>query len=310
MSQPNAPLYWLMPGETPLGPYPVEEILSQIQAGNCTWTTKASLVGSQTWTPLNQLLTLAPVATLASGSEPPVPPLPNPPAAPPSSGGSLFSSKGAKYIIFALAAVVIFFVWGNLGNSSSLSPQQVCRAFFSANSANEVKKYVTPNLYAAVDMLAAQPEFGSEDNAKWELTSEQPAPAQAGGGFYVGYRGHSHDAEGLMTMEGVFHVMDQSGWKVHDWYIFSINGQAVQPPISLAREYEFFRDPQSSAVANRQMTNDKKQAQQWYSNKQLNFVAGVALAKSGLLKWVGAIIGVIVFGVIGFFNKPQAKPAK
>lgn len=114
----------------------------------------------------------------------------------------------------------------------------------------------------------------------------------------------------LITIEGVFHLIDQSGWKIQDWYLFSINGQTLEPPISLAREYEFFRDPQNPAVAGRQMTDAKKQAQQWHNTNKLPLLAGVAIAKSGLGKWLGAIIGVVVFGIIGFFNKPQTKPVK
>jgi len=306
----DTPTYWLMPGDTPVGPYRAEEILAQIQAGSCSWTTKASQVGSQTWTPLNQLLTLAPVATFATGTETIAAPDAKSPPSSVDSPGSLFSSKSAKFIIFGLAAIVVYFVWSGAGSSSSLSPQQVCQAFFSAKNVSEARKYVTPNLYAALDMVAAQPDFGSDDDIKLELTSEQPAPAQAGGGYYVGYRAHSRDAKGLQTMEGVFQVMDQSGWKVYDWYIFSINGEAVQPPLSLAREYEFFRDPQNPAVAGRQMTDAKKQAQQWHNTNKLPLLAGVAIAKSGLGKWLVGIIGVVVFGIIGFFNKLQTKPAK
>lgn len=313
--QPHDSTFWLMPGETPIGPYRADEILAQIQTGSCSWTTKASQVGSQTWLPLNQLLTLAPVAILATGSEtsasttvaPSTPPLQQ-------ETGKLFSTPRSKYIVITLGAIVaIYYFWNTGFGGTSMSPQQVCHAFFSAKNVAQARKYVTPNLHAAMDMVATQPDFGSDDdNGKLELTSEQPAPSQAGGGYYVGYRAHSRDANGLQTMEGVFQVMDQSGWKVHDWFIFAINGQNVQPPISLAKEYEFFRDPQSPAVAGRQMTEAKKQAQQWYSNKQLNFVAATALFKSGLGKWIVGIIAVVGVAIVGFFKNQQgsSKPSK
>lgn len=301
--------YWLMPGETPIGPYRANEILAQIQAGSCFWTTKASMVGSHIWAPLNQLLTLAPVASLATGQEysaaaTVAASAPNPQQA----TGKLFSTPRSMYIVIALGAfAAIYYFWTTGFGGSSMSPQQVCHAFFTAKTVAEARKFVTPNLYSAMDMFAKQPDFGSDDdNGKLELTSEQPAPSQAGGGYYVGYRAHSRDANGLQTMEGVFQVMDQSGWKVYDWYIFAINGQPVQPPISLAREYEFFRDPQNPTVEGRPMTDAKKQAQHWYNNKQLNFVAATALIKSGLGKWVVGIIAVVGVAIIGFFRNQRS----
>ncbi len=300
--------YWLMPGETPIGPYRADEILAQIQAGSCSWTTKASLVGSQTWVPLNQLLTLAPVASLATGPEISAAatvaasvPLPQ------QETGKLFSTPRSKYIVIALAAfAAIYYFWNTGFGGSSMSPQQVCHAFFAAKNVTEAKKYATPNLYAAVDLVMSQPDFASESNENLELSTEQPAPTQAGGGYYVGYRVHYKEAGTLLTFQGVFHVLDQSGWKVHDWYIFSMNGQAIEPPLSLAREYEFFRDPKSPAVVGRQMTDAKKQAQQWYNNKQLNFVAATALFKSGLGKWLVGIIVVLGVAIVGYFKNQQA----
>lgn len=312
MSPPDAPRYWLLPGETPVGPYLMEEILSQIQAGTCNWTTKASLVGSQQWTPLNQLLTLAPVASVASGSEPSTVQSATPPSTTPASRPGYFS-EGAKFAIFALAAAsVIYFFWSISTGNSSLTPQQVCQAMFSAKTITEARKYVTPNLHAALDMLATQPDFGTDENEKLELTSEQPAPLQMGGGYYVGYRFHFPDAGRIATCEGVFHVLNQSGFKVHDWYIFSMNGQTIEPPLSLAREYEFFRNPQSPAVAERQMTDAKKQAQQWHNtnNNNLARAAGFALFKSGLGKGLLVIIGAVIVGIIGFVKNKQSSPSK
>lgn len=307
--------YWLMPGETPLGPYRTEEILAQIQACSCTWTTKASLVGSQTWVPLNQLLTLAPVAALATGSESAASPPPVTPTVTPSTRGSIFSSPATKYFLLALLVLVLYLMVRDGGGwmRSSMTPQQACQALFSSKNATEARKYVTPNLNAALDMLAAQGEFEQDNSEKLELSSEQAAPLQAGGGYYVAYRIHYREAGVLTTFDGVFHVVDHSGYKVNDWFIFSHNGQAIEPPLSLAREYEFFRDPQNPAVATRQMTEAKKQAQQWHAknNNQLIRVAGHALVNGGLGKWLLVVIGGIGVAVVGFFkNQTSATPSK
>jgi len=308
MPPPDAPTYWLMPGETPLGPYRTEEILAQIKAGFCSWTTKASLVGSQAWIPLNQLLMLAPVAKLATGSDAPPAPAVSPASSQPQR--SLFSSSRIRTVIVTVVGItLIYWLWNSVSGGWSLSVQQVCQAFVSAKTVTEARQYVTPNLYAALDVLATQPDGGSDDG-NLELSAEQPAPTEAGGGYYVGYRAHFRDINGMMIIEGVFHVMNQSGWKVHDWFLFSVNGQSIEPPLSIAREYEFFRDPQHPTVVTRQATDAKKQAQQWHSNIKIPPGAGAALAKSGLGKWLGAIIGVVVAGIVGLFHKRQATSAR
>lgn len=196
---------------------------------------------------------------------------------------------------------------------TSMTPPQVCQALFASKNVTEARKYITPNLNALFDMLAQQGEIGTDNSEKLELSSEQAAPLQAGGGYYVAYRIHYREAGVLTTFDGVFHVVDQSGYKVNDWYVFSHNGQAIEPPLSLAREYEFFRDPQNPAVANRQMTDAKKQAQQWHArnNNQLFRAAGHLLVNGGLGKWIVVVIGGVGVAIVGFFkNQISTSPSK
>lgn len=297
--------YWLMPGDTPQGPYSVEEILQQIQAGTCTWTTKASLVGSQSWMPLNQLLTLAPVAQVAPAKAP----VGTPPKATHAPGWSPVE-KSILFVVVLIACWCAWYFFVNDTSSSRLSPQrEVCQKLIDTKNVNEAMKLVTPNMYSATQAVYALPDTSPTDD-KLELLDEEPALPQHGGGYYIGYKMHIRDNQETSILEGVFHVIHQSGWKVHDWYVCKGNGQNIEPPLSMAREYMYFMDPQNTNAAQRPHTDSKQQVKQWYDNKNVVRAGGYLLAKPGLGKGAMLVIGAIVMGIYGFFSQRSKSTSK
>lgn len=306
MPSENAVLtYWLMPGDTPQEPYPVEEILQQIQAGTCTWTTKASLVGSQSWMPLNQLLTLAPVAQVAPANAPV--------GTPPNATHAPGWSPSEKLILLTVVLIACWCAWTFFfsdTNSSRMSPQrEVCQKLVETKNVNDAMKLVTPNLYSSTQAMFALPDSAPNSDDKLDLLDEEPALPQHGGGFYVGYRMQTRDNQDKIVIEGVFHVVNQSGWKVHDWYVCKGNGQNIEPPISMAREYMYFFDPQNVNLAQRTNTDSKQQVKQCYDKNLVRWGSAV-LAKPGLGKGVMLVIGAIVMGIYGYFSQRSSSTTK
>ena len=299
------PMYWLMPGDTRLGPHPAEEILQQIQAGSCTWVTKASLVGSQSWVPLNQLLTLAPVAQVAPAHAPVGTP-PKPTHAP----GWSPVEKSILLGVVLIACWCAWYFFFNDTSSSRLSPQRdVCQKLVDTKNVNEAMKLVTPNMYSATQAVYALPDTSPTDD-KLELLDEEPALPQHGGGYYIGYKMHIRDNQQTSVLEGVFHVVNQSGWKVNDWFICKGNGQNVEPPISMAREYMYFIDPQNANQVQRTNTDSKQKVKQWYDDKNVVRAGGYFLGRPGVGKGIVLVIGAIAMGIYGLFSQRSSTTNK
>jgi hypothetical protein len=75
--------YWLMQGETPVGPYDVQKIHAKLVAGEITWQTKACPVGAGSWLPLVQVPGLGPINAAPVKVMPGVPPVEVMPEVPP-----------------------------------------------------------------------------------------------------------------------------------------------------------------------------------------------------------------------------------
>ena len=261
----NDACYWILASETPIGPFSSSEILAQIQSGKCQWTTMACMVGGATWQPLNQVFSHAPLAALAVEPSPAdvhTPIATTTSKAIPAAGSN--SSRLALVLGIVVFGSVAYWLYSSFF-AVSLSPQQVCHAFNFAKSPQEAKNYATPNMYACLGVLFTQAD--DSDDGSFELSVEQPAPSQIGG-VYVGFQVNVKAENPPVVMYGVFHLLNQSGWKVNDMILISFNGQSIDPPISAALEYEFFRDPQHTVVTDRQSTDAKMQAQQWHTTNR------------------------------------------
>jgi len=310
-SQTNDARYWILVGEIPTGPFTSSEILAQIQSGKCQWITMSCVVGGAMWLPLNQVLPHAPLAALAVEQSP----ADNTAAHGTTSQAIPTPRSNSSHLTLLVVIVglglVAYWLYSTFFAEVSLSPQQVCQAFNFAKSPQEAKNYATPNMYAALGVLFIQTD--DSDDGSFELTAEQPAPSQIGGD-YVGFQVHLKAEKSPIVMHGVFHLLNQSGWKVNDMIFISINDQSIDPPISVAREYEFFRDPQHPIVTQRQLTDAKIQAQQWHTNTQVRNttlrLAGAVVAKSSIGKWIASVIGVILVGIYGLFNKRKTDPGQ
>ncbi|MFL5329992.1 MAG: hypothetical protein ACJ8C4_13890 [Gemmataceae bacterium] len=114
-------------------------------------------------------------------------------------------------------------------------PRQVCEKFIAAGTAKEAAKYTTGKLLPALDALFRLPQDGQPNH--FELTGEEPAPADVGG-YLVGCRNTSVEAGRPLHVEGIFHLVQWSGeWKIDELYFTSVNGQAFENWLAVSVNY-------------------------------------------------------------------------
>lgn len=115
-----------------------------------------------------------------------------------------------------------------------LEPAEVCMRVAKAKDSKAAEPYVTLNLLPALREMDKHPD---ESRFEFEATSEVQAPANVGGRL-VGFRWVTSDAGQVVSMEGVFHVVERNGvWKVEDIIVTGANGQMLPESVSLAQDY-------------------------------------------------------------------------
>ena len=181
-----------------------------------------------------------------------------------------------------------------------LEPRQVCEKFNQARTEQEMKKYATLNLWPALATLARMED--SEDPGEFELTGEEPAPANVGG-YLVGHRMVFKEGNNHTQIEGVFHLVDRQGeWKIEDIYFTSIDRQPLENWLSIAKDYQQLaataREKGKAAAPPKSSTKTPASGQkEWYENRGFQHSAGRGIAhffSSG----GGKVVGVVLLGIV------------
>ena len=181
-----------------------------------------------------------------------------------------------------------------------LEPRQVCEKFAQARTEQEMKKYATLNLWPALATLAKMED--SKDPGEFELTGEEPAPANVGG-YLVGHRMVFKEGGNHTQVEGVFHLVDRQGeWKIEDIYFTSINRQPLEDWLSIAKDYQQMaaasRDKgKADALAKMSPKTPASAQKEWYENRGVQHAAGRGIShffSSG----GGKAVGVVLLGII------------
>ena len=235
--------YWILSDGPPTGPFDVAEIQAKLASSEFTPEMKYCRVGDQEWLPLSNFATqstssddAAAVATGAAANadrDPtpgsPVPPASStaPPLGKPAIGSDIVIGAGVLATVLLLIGLAIW--W--------LTPRQVVERFVAADTLGELTKYSTTNLHSALRAMDNLDDT-SDPADRFELTQDRPAPAGIGG-HYVGCSFRFRDPEtNVITLgAGYFHLIEVDGWKIEDIYFTAVNGEALEAPYSIARNY-------------------------------------------------------------------------
>lgn len=246
------PCYWLLSDGPPFGPFAAMEIQTKLASSEFTPEMKYCRVGDQVWLPLANFA--ADIANSDNTAPLSVDPAPNPDQ----EGrldGSLDPARASRTPPtnrrlereVVIGAGVLAGVLLSIGLAcwwlTPLTPRQVAERFTSADTLNDLLKYSTVNLHPALRAMHS-PDDTSDPADRFELTQDRPAPA-AIGGHYVGCSFRFRDAETKVITNGAgfFHLIEADGWKIEDIYFTAVNGEALESPYSLARNYRSFLPP-------------------------------------------------------------------
>jgi len=314
--------YWLLVGGVPAGPFAAEELLARLARGEATPDCLVCPVGGASWEPVKHQ------APLGGTPLPPPVPAAAAPAAPVPGGVDTPSPNrvtaahltqaltpwvrrllASPVLLVAgvglLAYLAVSFVVRPGGNG----PREVCARFCAARTAPEVRDITTPNLHPILAELFRLPSAG--DEGKCQLTESSPAPREVGG-YFVGF--HIQDADDAgnpTTIEGVFHVRDQGGWKVDDVIFLSMNQGPLERPVSMAQDYwPLINKPAPFRAGGRASVAVCRAAEEWFADPQRRGQLRKAQANAARLNAKGWMVVVLVFGAVaGGFRKKRGAAA-
>lgn len=325
MSQaPPATQFWLMPGDTPAGPFTVQQVHAELASGRVTWRTPACLVGGSQWQPLLETPGVGPAARSQGATELPVaisdasgPSLPIPilvppratlapsPATPPSSferfkaemlgwfrsGEPSARAFKATGVVLALAfCAYCLFQWAR-----PLSAKEVCERFGVCKSATDAKSYVTARMYPVVDAFFAEGDADPNIEASFTDEVEGPQPGTKRVGFRL--QGFMQEAGGRVGLEGYFALVSTGGWRIDDIVISGLDGASMPGPASMVEAYA----PAPTSRLGGSVGDD------WISrNRMPGLKLGSGKPQKGWSealnpvknRWVGMAIVAVVAGVI------------
>jgi hypothetical protein len=244
--------YWILAEGPPTGPFDVAEIQAKLASSEFTPEMKYCRVGERAWLPLANFAVH--IASIASDAPPtmeaaanadrdptpagPVPPPSStaPPLAKPAIGSDVVIGAGVLATVLLLIGLAIWWL-------TPLTPRQVVERFVAAETVGELTKYSTTNLHPALRAMVAVDDT-SDPADRFELTQDRPAPVGFGG-HYVGCSFRFRDPEtNVITLgAGYFHLIEVDGWKIEDIYFTAVNGEALEAPYSIARNYHTLFPP-------------------------------------------------------------------
>ncbi len=231
---------------------------------------------------------------------------------------------GAPLALLAFGALVV-------GPLLPLEPREVCERFGRARTAKEAQAYCTLNMQPFLEAAFRQQQ-SSDSKDSFEFKQEGDAPAEMGG-YLVGFRGlfYFPEKRRQTQIDGVFHLIKSSGWKIEDMYLVAVDHQQLEEPISVAHYYLLLQEqqPQPQQVAQPdpayETTNQPQprqlarplagsetskgapsKAKEWYSDPKVQ--AGAGRAASRLLVYEGgkplmALLLAVGAGVAALFRR-------
>jgi hypothetical protein len=263
------PVFWVLSGEVPTGPYSLDQLHDRLASGELSWQTPACPVGASRWLPLLRTPGVGPasdspaptgpvgeeVTVTAGRSEPGatpnadaasatlIPSEPRHPAipSPPPSAASTTDRSPPSRISFALALAALLAGIGFVGYwlydwLRPATATEVCELMEKATTAEEAKRYCTTRMHRMLHELYADPtNLNPNDHFVFTRETDGPKP----GTKLVGFRGSVFfPAEGgRFQMEGHLVLIDSGGWKVDDMVVSGVEGVSLPGPVSMVDEY-------------------------------------------------------------------------
>lgn len=238
--------YWILSEGPPTGPFDAADIQAKLASSEFTPEMKYCRVGDHEWLPLANFTEYIPsidgdapptTDAAANADRDPTPVsavLPTPSTAPslakPALGADVVIGAGVLTTVLLLIGLAIWWL-------TPLTPRQVVERFVAADTLGELTKYSTTNLHPALRAMVAVDDT-SDPADRFELTQDRTAPAGIGG-HYVGCSFRFRDSEtNVITLgAGYFHLIEVDGWKIEDIYFTAVNGETLETPYSIARNY-------------------------------------------------------------------------
>ena len=197
-----------------------------------------------------------------------------------------------------------------------LEPREVCERFWRARSEEEMKKYVTLNLWPALNTLAKPSNTKAKSISHFEMLSDGLTPPGVGG-YFVEFRTINMEGGRDHRTEGVFHLFQQDGnWKIEEVYLTSQNRRPWNPWFAISKEYPSLQiGPQDQGPLAMQPHPPERrpevapQEKKWFEQPAVAEAAGkgiIAFLSTKAGKRTAATIGFVLVGIvvtIGRFGK-------
>ncbi len=108
--------------------------------------------------------------------------------------------------------------------------------------------YSTVNLVPAHETLVGLPK---ENGLRgFEMTEDEPAPPEMGGGYLVGMRGWLVWSGRRIQVYAMYHLLRRNEqWRVEEIYILALDRQPVERQIALSTDYDLLKHPTGSPPA-------------------------------------------------------------
>lgn len=228
--------YWLLVNNVPQGPFSALDLHAKLKSGEINWDSMVCQVGQPTWQPMQSTPSLVPQAQHSEPS-PTVPVVASSTTQWPGQSKLLALLKNPelkKYVLYGLAtALVLGLIWYFI--PSPQSPVEPCYRFFAAKDIIDLRAVSTPNLHPIFNAMYQGPVHNLGQNLRF--IDQSPAPSRFQGHFVSFYFEDVDDQQQPVSMEGIFHLLDQGGWKIEDIYLTTMNNRVLDKPISMAHEY-------------------------------------------------------------------------
>lgn len=306
----NAKQFWLLQDSTPTGPFPVQELHSKLANSEITWDAMVCEVGQAQWLPMKATPTLVPQATAVPDTS--IQPSKNAETGSSTDAAQAPSKQEANWwyeqrYVAAFIAIVIgaLFLW------TYFSPKQVshveaCYRYFAGKNIIELRDATTSNMHPIMNEMFKGPVNNLGNNLRF--IDQSPAPSGYFGHFVSFYFDDVDEQQQVLSIEGVFHVIDQGGWKVNDIYLVSLNNRMLDKPISMAHEYWPLIGKETPSNSKMKATIFKgNEVMKWYQDpteRERLRKAGSSLTNITSRGW-GVLIVFAVMAIAGFLKKSK-----
>jgi len=299
MQHPDSIKYWLLINNVPQGPFSALDLHAKLKTGEINWDSMVCQVGQPIWLAMRSTPSLVPQAQHSEPS-PPVPVVATPTTQWPGQGKLqelLKKPELKKYVLYGLAAALVMgVIWYFI--PSPQSPVESCYRFFAAKDIIELRAISTPNLHPIFNAMFQGPVHNLGQN--FRFIDQSPAPSRFQGHFVSFYFEDADDQQRPVSMEGIFHLLNQGGWKIEDIYLTSLNNRVLDKPISMAHEYwPYIGKEVPSYSKMKQNIFSGNEILKWQSDPR--YREELRKSQSSVSRITGRGWAFVVFFVVGFF---------